>query len=109
MLADTCEARMRAERPKDEDELRILIKSVIQDRVEIDQLDNTHLTLKDLEEIIDSFTATLRGVYHPRIQYPKIESEVKTKPLPYKLPDDEMPSIIRRAKRSPSKQRNKQI
>jgi cyclic-di-AMP phosphodiesterase PgpH len=109
MLADTCEARMRAERPKDEYELRILIKSVIQDRVEIDQLDNTHLTLKDLEEIIDSFTATLRGVYHPRIQYPKIESEVKTKPLPYKLPDDEMPSIIRRAKRSPTKQRNKQI
>jgi len=109
MLADTCEARMRAERPKDEDELRILIKSVIQDRVEIDQLDNTHLTLNDLEEIIDSFTATLRGVYHPRIQYPKIESEVKTKPLPYKLPDDEMPSIIRRAKRSPTKQRNKQI
>ena len=109
MLADTCEARMRAERPKDEDELRILIKSVIKDRVEIDQLINTHLTLKDLEEIIDSFTATLRGVYHPRIQYPKIESEVKTKPLPYKLPDDEMPSIIRRAKRSPSKQRNKQI
>jgi membrane-associated HD superfamily phosphohydrolase len=109
MLADTCEARMRAERPKDEDELRELIKSVVKDRLEIDQLNNTQLTLHDLDEIVDSFTATLRGVYHPRIQYPKVEAEVKTKPLPYKLPDDEIPSVKRTLKRSTSKQHTKHI
>lgn len=75
MLADGCEARMRAEHPKDEEELRALIKSTIEDRREKGQLDDTALTLQDLNEIVDSFTATLRGVYHPRIQYPKLEEK----------------------------------
>ena len=73
MLADGCEARMRAEHPKDEEELRALIKSTIESRREAGQLDDTSLTLQDLNDIADSFTATLRGVYHPRIQYPKLE------------------------------------
>ena len=34
------------------------------------QLDNTQLTLHDLKLITDSFVTTLRGTYHPRIQYP---------------------------------------
>ena len=91
MLADTCEARMRAERPKDEDELHELIKSVIKDKLELGELDNTQLTIQNLEEIIDSFTSTLRGVYHPRIQYPKPESEIKTRPVPYRFPDVDNP------------------
>lgn len=73
MLADGCEARMRAEHPKDEDELRELITDTVKDRREAGQLDDTSLTLKDLNTIIDSFTATLRGVYHPRILYPTLE------------------------------------
>ena len=77
MLADTSEARMRAEKPKDEDELHELIKSVVKDKLELGELDETQLTLKDLEDIIDSFTSTLRGVYHPRIQYPKSELDVQ--------------------------------
>jgi putative nucleotidyltransferase with HDIG domain len=60
---------------KDENELRILIMSIVEERRELSQLDDTSLTLKDLNVIIDSFTATLRGVYHPRIQYPKLESD----------------------------------
>jgi hypothetical protein len=78
MLADGSEARMRAERPKNEEELRKLISSVVQARLETGQLDDTDLTLKDLQEVIDSFTATLRGVYHPRIQYPKLPSDEQT-------------------------------
>jgi putative nucleotidyltransferase with HDIG domain len=93
MLADTCEARMRAERPKDEDGLHELIKSVIKDKLELGELDDTQLTLKDLDEIIDSFTSTLRGVYHPRIQYPKSESEVRTRPVSYRIPDADTPPI----------------
>lgn len=73
MLADGCEARMRAERPKDEEELRQLIKEVVDNRTKTGQLDGTDLTLHDLDAIVDSFTATLRGIYHPRIEYPKLE------------------------------------
>ena len=91
MLADTSEARMRAEKPKDEDELHEMIKSVVKDKLELGELDETKLTLKDLEDIIDSFTSTLRGVYHPRIQYPKNELDVKTQPVAYRIPDADSP------------------
>jgi membrane-associated HD superfamily phosphohydrolase len=74
MLADGCEARVRAERPKDEDELKTIIRSVIENRVAQRQLDKTPLTLKDLDALADSFTTTLRGMYHPRIEYPKMET-----------------------------------
>jgi hypothetical protein len=76
MLADACEARVRAERPADDDSLRNVIKSVVSSRVSSGQLDETRLSLHDLNEIVDSFTATLRGVYHPRLNYPGSESPV---------------------------------
>jgi hypothetical protein len=78
MLADGCEARVRAERPRNEDEVRILIKSVIEQRMSSGQLDDTDLTLRDLEKIQDSFTATLRGIYHPRIEYPRLEKKAQS-------------------------------
>lgn len=85
MLADGCEARVRAERPKEEEDLRAIVKAVIDERVASGQLDDTHLTLQDLTEIVDSFSATLRGVYHPRIIYPQLEqpsiSELATRPI----------------------------
>jgi len=34
------------------------------------QLDECDLTLRDLKTIGESFKTTLRGVYHPRIEYP---------------------------------------
>ena len=90
MLADGSEARVRAERPKDEYELRQVIEAVIQHRVSTGQLDHTTLTLRDLEELTSSFTTTLRGMYHPRIEYPKLEktaaSQVETIPVPRSNP-----------------------
>lgn len=87
MLADGSEARVRAERPKDEDAMHQVIKAVIENRISMGQLDGTELTLEELEQITDSFTSTLRGMYHPRIEYPKIEksafSQVDTVPAPW--------------------------
>ncbi|MFO7623831.1 MAG: HDIG domain-containing protein [Anaerolineales bacterium] len=74
MLADGCEARVRAEHPKNEEELRALIKDVIDLHLKIGSLRYTDLTLFDLETVIDSFTTTLRGIYHPRIKYPKLDA-----------------------------------
>ncbi len=83
MLADGSEARVRAERPSNEDELRKLIQEVIKDRIDHGQLDDTYLTFKDLNIISESFVATLRGIYHPRVKYPKLNSsatDVSTQP-----------------------------
>ncbi len=74
MLADGCEARVRGEHPKDETELRAIIKSTIDNRIAVGALKDTGLTLHDLDVIEDSFTTTLRGIYHPRIQYPSMEA-----------------------------------
>lgn len=85
MLADGCEARVRAERPPDEEALRKVIREVINDRVAKGQLDDARLTLRDLAQIADSFVATLRGMYHPRIQYPTLEppaSQAEPSPAP---------------------------
>ena len=87
MLADGSEARIRAEKPKEEEELRRLIKETIDNRVACGQLDDTDLTLNDLSEILESFTATLRGIYHPRVKYPQLEENPRinseaTVPIP---------------------------
>ncbi len=74
MLADGSEAHVRAEKPTNEDELRILIQEVVKDRIEQGQLDDTRLTLKDLSAITESFITTLRGIYHPRVKYPKLNN-----------------------------------
>ena len=81
MLADTCEAAVRAERPVDEEALQRIIRGTIESRMSSGQLDSTPLTLADLAAIADSFQATLRGVYHPRVVYPKLEN-VKPPQLP---------------------------
>lgn len=86
MLADGSEARVRAERPPDENALRKVIKSVIEHRLSSGQLDETDLTLRDLDQLIDSFTTTLRGIYHPRIEYPDTKKE-----LPPKI--EEVPTV----------------
>ncbi len=88
MLADGTEARARAEVPKDEESLRNLIDEVFAFYEKEKQLDDTNLTLKDLQDAKESFFRTLKGTYHPRIKYPElsqgqkqetIDSEEKTK------------------------------
>jgi len=70
MLADATEARARAERPETDEDIRKLVKSVIETVQKFNQLDDTLLTLRDLNLITESYVTTLRGSYHPRIQYP---------------------------------------
>ncbi len=71
MLADAAEARSRAENPDSEEKLRQIVRAVIERCEKEGQLDNTQLTLHDLNLITESFVTTLRGTYHPRIEYPK--------------------------------------
>ncbi len=78
MLADNIEARARSKKPRTEDDIRTLVKETIDFLQHEDQLAETRFTLKDLTIITESFVATLRGVYHPRIQYPA-EKEKRTK------------------------------
>jgi len=70
MLADSVEAVVRASKDRSHEKIDELVDGVIRERVQEGQLDECELTLRDLKTIADSFKATLRGIYHPRIEYP---------------------------------------
>jgi cyclic-di-AMP phosphodiesterase PgpH len=55
-------------------ELRSLVKKVFDYLQQEGQLDQTSLTLNDLNVAADSFATTLRNSYHPRIVYPEIRT-----------------------------------
>jgi hypothetical protein len=78
MLADGCEAKARAELPKDDSEINSVVKSVVDYCQKEGQLDDTTLTLKDLNKIVKSFVDTLKNTYHPRMKYPEIRNEAET-------------------------------
>jgi len=80
MLADGCEAYVRSQNPETDAELRSMIKDMVDRRVEAGQLNNTELTLKDLKIIIDSYTATLKGSYHARVDYPENNESEESDP-----------------------------
>jgi len=88
MLADGTEARVRAGRPSNEAELRKIVQSGIEQIQSSGQLDNTQLTLNDLNKITESFVTTLRGSYHPRIEYPKTKDAPAAEDVPT-VPRDE--------------------
>lgn len=70
MFADGTEAINRAKRPQTESELREIVQKVIDVSQQNGQLDRTHLTLRDLKLITESFVVTLKGTLHPRVEYP---------------------------------------
>jgi len=75
MLADGCEAAVRAVRPTSAEELAETVSRVITRRVDDGQLSECDLTLHDLEIAREAFISGLKGVFHPRIQYPDRKSD----------------------------------
>lgn len=71
MLADGVEATIRAERPDSLEKAREIVDRIVEARLREGQLDNTDLTLRDLEKIKETFLKVLEGMYHPRIRYPE--------------------------------------
>jgi putative nucleotidyltransferase with HDIG domain len=75
MLADSIEAMVRAREDKSAEAIDFAVEGIIRERLQEGQLDESDLTLRDLQRIADSFKATLRGVYHQRIEYPEPTEE----------------------------------
>lgn len=89
MLADGCEAKARADLPKNEDDLRKLVRKVVDYLQSQEQFDETALTLKDLHTVTESFIKTLLNTYHPRLTYPEIRSAQITTPIQKTIKDHE--------------------
>jgi putative nucleotidyltransferase with HDIG domain len=85
MLADSCEAVVRASPLHTPERISELVDEVFSERLIEGQLDESELTLRNLRDLAQSFKDTLRAVYHPRVEYPaptRAEMRVRRLPLP---------------------------
>jgi putative nucleotidyltransferase with HDIG domain len=70
MLADGCESAVRSVEDPDQEKIENVVDNIINDRIENGQLNNSPLTLSDIDKIKDSFKNILIGQHHKRIRYP---------------------------------------
>ncbi|MBQ7102627.1 MAG: HDIG domain-containing protein [Anaerotignum sp.] len=75
MLADTVEAAVRSVLGKGQtlEEAEALVKTLMKDKLDDDQLDNSGLGIHELEIIRKAFIKVFHGMYHERVAYPKQE------------------------------------
>jgi len=68
-----------------------IVDSVIRERLDDGQLDECDLTLKQIEQVRQTFISILEGIYHPRIEYPELK-RVASAPLAPEAAATEAPS-----------------
>ena len=77
MLADSTEAAVRSIKEMTNEKIKDMVTKVVQGKLDDGQLDECHITLKELQLIIDSFVNVLTGIHHDRIEYPTIEKSLE--------------------------------
>lgn len=75
MLADAVEAAARTAHKPSINRYKQIAKKITDAKLKDGQLDESDLTLGDLQKIVDCFANMLYGIYHQRIEYP--ENNVK--------------------------------
>lgn len=82
MLADACESTVRSMNDHSPEKIRETVDRIFRERIESGQLDESPLTLRDIELAREAFLAVLNGLYHPRVEYPEPEpAEPASQPL----------------------------
>ena len=82
MLADGVEAAVRSLSKPTPGRIEGLVRRLIKERLEAGQLDESHLTLRDLDKIADAFVRVLTGIFHQRIEYPEGIREQDLRKMP---------------------------
>lgn len=70
MLADSTEAASRSLKEPSPENIRQLVRKIINDKFIDGQLDECNLTLRDLYKIQESFITNLNAIFHTRVAYP---------------------------------------
>lgn len=79
MLADSVEAAVRSIGKRTPERIEKVVRSVIQEKLQDGQLDESPLTFRDLEKITQAFVKVLSGMYHNRLEYPEGQKNGKEK------------------------------
>jgi len=79
MLADSVEAAARTLPQHTHSKIEGLVKRIVEHKLKDEnQLDESELTLKDIEKIEQTFVRTLTSMYHGRVDYPgKLSNQLK--------------------------------
>lgn len=77
MIADACEAAIRASASKDIDKIEEIVRRIIEQRIDEEQFTECNLTFKDVYDIKDAIVTNYTGIYHERLKYPKLKLSKK--------------------------------
>jgi cyclic-di-AMP phosphodiesterase PgpH len=70
MLADSVESAARVLHDPTPERITALVDRIVEGKLQLGQLEETPLTLRDLSRIKEQFVTILSGMYHQRIDYP---------------------------------------
>ncbi len=73
MLADSVEAASRSLQEPTYVKLESLVKKIIYNKLNEDELEHSDLTMQNLNKIQRAFMRVLNGIFHTRIEYPEKE------------------------------------
>jgi len=79
MIADSVEAAVRSMANPTPGKIDGLIRQIIKEKLSDGQLDESDLTLKELDKIAGAFSRVLTGIFHTRIEYPDRLKELEGK------------------------------
>ncbi len=71
MLADSVEAAVKSIKDINPIKIDNMVRNIVKDKLYDGQLDESELTMKEIEMIIKTFVKILQGIYHTRIEYPE--------------------------------------
>ena len=77
MIADASEAIARTLRNRAPEVVENAVREIIEERMDLDQFDECDITMRDLLIIRETIVGCLTGVYHSRVQYPKLKFKRK--------------------------------
>jgi putative nucleotidyltransferase with HDIG domain len=77
MLADSVEAASRSLRYSTKDNLKRVITDIFNTSLQDGQLDDCDFSLRELRAVASAFLTVLFAIYHPRVEYPGFEFEVR--------------------------------
>ncbi|MGB2906695.1 MAG: HDIG domain-containing metalloprotein [Candidatus Aminicenantaceae bacterium] len=77
MLADSVEAASRSLRNPSKANLKRLISEIFNSNLQDGQLDESRFSLSELKIMANAFLLSLDTIYHPRVEYPGFEFEIK--------------------------------
>ena len=72
MIADASEAATRALKDRSPEKVEHTIRTIIEERMDLDQFADCDITIRDLSVIRRTLVETLSGVHHHRVEYPAI-------------------------------------